>query len=131
MYLTHMPKVLIIEDSEDLREMMTLILKNYRHEVVAASEKIEVDLILSDFKPDVVLIDVWLKNTSGRELCSQIKTIRSGTPVILMSANPKLLDDYKSCEANDILEKPFEIKTLLGKIDSALNNSYTAHQHRG
>lgn len=115
-----MSKLLIIEDSEDLREMMALILKTHKHEVVASSEEINLDLVLRNFKPDVILIDVKLRYISGKELCKQVKAVCEDIPVILMSANPRLLDDYKSCEANDILEKPFEMKELLYKIDNAV-----------
>jgi DNA-binding response OmpR family regulator len=115
-----MSKILVIEDSDDVREMITVLLKSYGHDVVSSSQTININSIISDANPQLILLDVWLGHQSGREICKQIKTANKKLPVILMSADAKLLADYESCQADDILEKPFDIIELKNKIDKLL-----------
>jgi len=117
-----MAKIFIIEDSEDVREMITMVLTTYGHEVKGTSEKTDLTSKIAAFDPQLVLIDVWPGHESGREICKQIKAANAGLPVILMSTNAKLLVDYESCQADDIIEKPFDITELKNKIDKVLNS---------
>lgn len=116
-----MAKILVIEDSKDLRDMIITVLQTYGYDVAGSSEDLPVNSVMSQFNPQLVLLNVWLKNTSGEEVCKLIKTAEPGLPVILMSADEKLLVDHESCKADDILEKPFDIVELKNKIERLLN----------
>jgi DNA-binding response OmpR family regulator len=113
-------KILVIENSDDVREMITVVLKSYGHDVVSSSETININSIISHANPQLILLDIWLGHQSGKEICEQIKRANKNLSVILMSADAKLLADYESCKADDILEKPFDILDLKDKIDRLL-----------
>src|ERR1700733_9373915 len=116
--LLAMAKILIVDDSEDVLEIITLILQKEGYEVEGAASKNKVMNRLSTFVPDIILLDVRLHGEDGRELCREIKQKNSfkSTPIILLSASPELLKDYEECEAFGIVEKPFNINVLIKKI---------------
>ena len=74
------------------------------------------------FKPDLILLDVILNGENGRDICEKIRANKTKIriPIILISANPDWLENCKECGADDILEKPFDIKNLTLKIDHLL-----------
>lgn len=119
-----MANILIVDDSKDLRECFSALLsfKNYTVETASSGSTLN-DAIIS-FRPDLVLMDVKLRTENGRNLCSHLKQ-SSGTsaiPVILISANPELLNDYQQCSADDVLEKPFDMNTLCEKIEKLIHS---------
>jgi DNA-binding response OmpR family regulator len=115
-----MSKILIVEDTSEIAEMMRFVLTVKSHEIgIANSKKIALQMILS-FAPDLLIIDVWLAPGNGRDFCKEIREFDKKIPIILMSANKELLDDYDLCEANEIIEKPFELKELYEKVDRLL-----------
>jgi len=119
-----MARVLIVDDSNDLRDFLSTLLRYKKFEVSTATSKTDVFSSLSFFRPDIILLDVRLKRECGRALCRQIKMAPAGknTAVILLSASPDLLENYIDCDADDILEKPFDINALMDKIVCNLGN---------
>src|ERR1700712_4790413 len=104
-----MAKVLIIEDNVDLLDFFDFFLKRKGFETQTISSKDEINDGLNDFKPDLILLDIWLGADDGREICKEIKKNNQSLPIILMSANAKLLENYTNWSADDIIEKPFDI----------------------
>ena len=73
--------------------------------------------------PDLILLDIWMSGTDGRDVCKALKQISATRtiPVIMISASPDLEISAKDAGADDFLEKPFDMDDLLGKIDVHLN----------
>ncbi len=120
-----MAKILIIENSEDVREMLIEVLNTYGHEVLGISDKSNPISNISSFKPHLVLLDASFGYKYRREICQQIKTAYPNLPICLMATDPKLLGNYEFCEANDFIEKPFDITQLKNKIDRVLSEATT------
>jgi len=118
-----MAKILIIEDSLDLLDFLSIFMGIHEFEVKAVSTKKEVQSVLDNFKPDIILLDVWLGLDNGREICKEIKEKNKNLPIILMSANTALLKDHYLCEADDIIEKPFENNSVISKVNALLKKS--------
>ena len=117
-----MAKILVVDDSPDLLAVFPIIFKMRGFEVQAVSSKDKVIKALTDFEPDVILLDVRLSGEDGRVLCKEIKEKSAGNiAIILTSASPELLDDYKECKADGIIEKPFDIEELTKKVTEVLN----------
>ena len=69
-----------------------------------------------------LLVFVRLQGEDGRELCKEIKEKHNkDIPVILMSASGKLLNDHAEWNADDVIEKPFDIHKLNETINEVLN----------
>ena len=117
-----MSKILVADDSPDLLELFKLMFEASGYEVRTVLYRYSLMNALADFKPDIILLDVLLRANNGRDICKEIKS-KSETknlPVILMSACPEYLLNYKECNADEVLEKPFNITDVLKKINSVL-----------
>jgi DNA-binding response OmpR family regulator len=112
-----MAKILIVDDSVDLVDMLSILLKMNDHEVVAANTKTAMNKVMITFQPDVILLDVLIRDGNGRDICKEIKESDNKVSIILMSANPKLIKDHQKCKADDVIEKPFDIKTVVEKVN--------------
>lgn len=118
-----MANILIVDDSRDLQEYFSALLRFKNYTVETASSGSTLNNAIISFRPDLVLMDVKLRTENGRNLCSRLKQ-DSGTsaiPVILISANPELLNDYQRCSADDVLEKPFDMNMLCEKIEKLIH----------
>jgi DNA-binding response OmpR family regulator len=115
-----MAKILLIEDSKDVAEMLTLLLGMKSHVVETAFSIKEAKQKIDSLSFDIILVDVLLGSDNGKDLCREIRSMDKKVPIILMSANPSLLKDYAECEANAIMEKPFNIKEITDQINKFL-----------
>ena len=116
-----MTNVLIVDDSEELLEVFSHLLKTKGY-LVKSESSFEAALdILEQVVPDIVILDVMLDGGDGRELCKKIKEEYKNIAVILVSSNPLLLENYKECSADVVVEKPFTTKTILGKLNEVSN----------
>src|SRR3982751_6231852 len=80
------PRVLYIEDHEDTRELVTLVLEQKSIEVVTGSTiKSGVALAVSE-EFDLYLLDSWLPDGSGLDLCRKIREFDKATPILFYSA---------------------------------------------
>ena len=120
-----MNKVLIIEDQEDLRELITYNLeKENRFDVVAAENANDALIIIEDLKFDIILLDLMLPGLKGLDFLKILKNNPDHTNVaiIIISAKTDEEDIVKGLKmgADDYLPKPFSFKLLITKIDTIL-----------
>ena len=88
-------------------------------------------LELQENLPEIILLDIWMSGTDGRDVCKALKrqALTKDIPVIMISASPDLENSAKEAGADDFLEKPFDMDDLLGKIDLHLNSSSETGRH--
>ena len=120
-----MVKILIIDDSPELAEFLEFLLTGKGYEIDKLSSGYQLQEKLIQFNPAVILMDVKLQNESGRDICKKIKQDRltNHIPIILLSADPELLENYTECAADAVIEKPFDIKVLLKAVENVLRTS--------
>ena len=122
-----MSKILLVEDNEMNRDMLTRRLERKGFEVVIAVDgQAGVDMATTA-NPDLVLMDLSLPVMDGWEATRHIKAdpaIQS-IPVIALTAHAMAGDEQKALEAgcNDYDTKPIDLKRLLGKIENLLGNA--------
>ena len=116
------PRVLYIEDHDDTRELVTLVLEQRSYEVVSGSTiKTGVDLAGSqDF--DLYLLDSWLPDGSGLDLCRQIRVFDQLTPIVFYSAAAYEIDKDQAlaCGAQAYLIKPSQPSELCNLVTSLI-----------
>jgi two-component system, cell cycle response regulator DivK len=119
-----MPKILLVEDNEMNRDMLSRRLTRNGYEVVIAVDGQQgIDLALSA-RPDLILMDMSLPVIDGWEATRRIKA--EGTtrkiPVIALTAHAMAGDREKAMEVgcDDYDTKPVEIARLLGKMAALL-----------
>jgi len=111
-------KILIADDNEAMRLLLTVALHPYR--VIIAEDGEEAIELAQSHQPDVILMDVMMPEIDGFEALRQLKEdeTTAGIPVILMSAGYTKLQDIKrgmGLGAEDYWKKPFTVLGL-GKI---------------
>jgi CheY-like chemotaxis protein len=112
-------QVLVIDDNADLLMMLTAVLKTKGY-AITVSETADnvIDLIL-EVKPDIILMDMLLSGTDGREICKLIKANPStaSVPLVMLSAYPQAITDCLAAGADAFIEKPFDMKVLLDTVN--------------
>ena len=120
-----MAKILLVEDNEMNRDMLSRRLARKGHEVVVGEDGQQgVDMATSE-APDLILMDMSLPVIDGWEATRRIKAApeTAGIPVIALTAHAMASDRQKALDAgcDDYDTKPVELDRLLGKIDALLN----------
>lgn len=119
-----MSKILLIEDEDSLREIVTFNLEAADHSVISTDNANEALMIMEGFIPDMILLDLMLPGLQGGQFLTLIKSNGkyADIPVIILSAKSTEKDIITGLEngAEDYLSKPFSIKILLAKINVIL-----------
>lgn len=106
--------IAIVDDDIYIGNMVEEVLKGNGYQVLRAYSGTEILLLLSNNKPDLILLDLMMPGLSGEEVLSKI----SGIPIIVVSAKAEIGDKVKLLlgGAVDYITKPFAIEELLARI---------------
>ena len=117
-----MQKNLVVDDDTDLLEMIEMTLSRLGYHITTLAKGSGFINILESNRPDIILLDIFLGDADGRNLCYQMKLqpAYENIPVILYSAGYVPLSTIKNSKADEFIIKPFDIKQLLEKIKSLL-----------
>ena len=119
-----MPKVLLVEDNEMNRDMLSRRLQRKGFEVVMALDGAEGVAMAQSESPDLILMDMSLPVLSGWDATRSLKSDPStrAIPVIALTAHAMESDRQKAKEAgcDDYDTKPINLPVLLKKIDDLL-----------
>ena len=116
------PRVLYVEDHEDTRELVTLVLEQKSYEVVTGSTiKSGVALAYSQ-EFDLYLLDSWLPDGSGLDLCRLIREFDQETPILFYSAAAYEIDRVEAIRsgAQAYLIKPSHPSELCSLVTSLI-----------
>jgi len=121
-----MTKVLLVEDNEMNRDMLSRRLTRRGFEVVFAMDGQQGVALAHSEKPDVILMDMSLPVMDGWEATRRVKadSATRSVPVIGLTAHAMDGDREKAIEAgcDDYDTKPVELDRLIGKIERLLSN---------
>jgi DNA-binding response OmpR family regulator len=114
------PKIIIVDDDRETREMLALTLQLEGFEVTQAANGLRLISTLHVDQPDCILLDVNMSWIDGFELCRAVRKNEAykGIPVIFISARSTSADVRKGYEsgANAYFTKPVELPTLVTRI---------------
>ena len=121
-------RILVVDDQTDLLELLDMSLSQEGYIVRTAPSGAEALAMLAVEKPDLILLDIILGDTSGIKLTTKLKneTETSHIPIILLTAKDSETDIIVglSVGADDYITKPFSTKVLLARIDAVLRRAY-------
>jgi CheY-like chemotaxis protein len=125
-----MAKILLVEDNEMNRDMLSRRLERKGHAILIAVDGQQgVDLARTEV-PDLILLDMSLPVMDGWEAARRIKAepVSKDIPVIALTAHAMSGDKEKALQAgcDDYDTKPVELPRLLGKIQALLDKKATA-----
>jgi len=110
--------VAVCEDDPALRSVLSRSLGGAGHEVVLAHNGAEALRLFPDATPDVVVLDIGLPDSDGRDVCLALRAGGMLAPVLFLTARDAVHDKVAGFEsgADDYLTKPFELPELLVRI---------------
>ena len=124
-----MPRILIIEDDEKLREELKIFLNKNGYEATALTTFDNTINDILKINPDLILLDINLPNTDGEYICKEIRK-KSNMPIIIVTSRDNEIDELLSLNygADQYVTKPFNIQILLAKIAGLLRRNQNAEK---
>lgn len=119
-------RILYIEDHEDTRELVTLLLAQKSYEVITGSTIASGVALAGAEKFDLYLLDSWLPDGSGLDLCQRIRQFDQTTPILFYSAAAYANDHDMAmkCGAQAYLVKPTQPSELCDLVTELIEESH-------
>jgi excisionase family DNA binding protein len=111
-------KILLVDDDVELVELMQdVFVRDGRFEIKTANNGFDAGMMVLDFRPDLVVLDVMLPDINGREVCQRVRSDRTLESVKIMCISGMIeqekINDLRLAGANDFMNKPFSVEDLL------------------
>ncbi len=118
-------KVLLVDDDAELVELMNKVLEeDGRFEVRIASNGFDAGMMVKEYRPDLIVLDVMLPDINGKEVCHRVRSDSSLEDVRILCISGMIEEDkiqeLKLSGADDFLHKPFDIEELVERMCSLL-----------
>jgi len=119
-------KILVVDDDEELVELITDVLESDgRFEVRIANNGFDAGMMVKEYRPDLIVLDVMLPDINGKEVCQRVRSDESldGVRIICISGmvEDDKIDELKQAGADDFLHKPFEVEQLINRMCAQLD----------
>jgi two-component system, OmpR family, response regulator len=133
--MVNMNRILLAEDNDDLRELITDFLSEHGFDVYAAVDGEDAWEAVQTTRYQLVLLDVMMPGMDGFTLCRKIRE-RESVPVLFLTARVLEEDQLRGYElgADDYILKPFSLRVLLAKCQAVLERyqcGMQAEQQKG
>jgi excisionase family DNA binding protein len=114
-------KVLLVDDDVELVELMTKVLEeDGRFEVRIATTGFDAGMMVKEYRPDLIVLDVMLPDINGKEVCQRVRADNTLEEVRILCISGMIEDDkiadLKLSGADEFLHKPFEIEALIERM---------------
>lgn len=121
-------KILIIEDDEKVGSFLSRGLKAEGYLTLLQDSGAGMFDIVSQFEPDVIVLDRMLPQTDGLTLCQQLRSQKVNSRILILSALSEVDERVKGLRAgaDDYLGKPFHFEELLARIEALGKRSVSA-----
>src|ERR1700749_2065238 len=118
------PEILVVDDEEDIRDLISGILKDEGFETRIASDSEAALAAVRARRPQLVVLDIWLQGSrqDGIEVLDVLKREQPDLPVVMVSGHGTIETAVASIKkgAYDFIEKPFKADRLLHVVERAL-----------
>ena len=116
------PHILLAEDDADTRDLLELILQQAGFRVSVTDDPTEVMRLLTTDRFDALLLDNWMPEVTGIELCRRIRSVDATTPIFFCSGAVTDADKNAalSAGAQGYLAKPFDPDELTDTLRAAV-----------
>ncbi len=121
------PHVLVVDDSPTVCRVVTIALSNRGFEVTSAGDGVEAITMVSQRRPDLVLLDITMPKLDGYKVCKLIRGRKETreVPIVMLSGNDGFFDQArgKFAGCTSFLSKPFEPDDLIKEVEKQLSAS--------
>ncbi len=126
------PKVLIVDDEEDILELLRYNFTKEGYEVVSATEGSAVLNLAKQFTPALIILDLMLPGMNGLDVCRALKadSQTKHIPIVMLTAKGEESDIVAGLElgADDYITKPFSPRILIARARSVLRRGVLGEQ---
>ena len=118
-------KVLLVDDDADLVELMTRVIEeDGRFEVRIASNGFDAGMMVKEYRPDLIVLDVMLPDINGKEVCHRVRADTTLEDVRILCISGMIEEDkiqeLRLAGADKFLHKPFDIEELIDEMCALL-----------
>lgn len=118
-------KVLVVDDDPDLVDLiMGALERDVRFETRSVNNGFEAGMMVKEYRPDIIVLDVMLPDINGKDVCVRVRTDQTleGVKIICISGmvEEDKIEELKAAGANDFMAKPFDTAKLVERICSLL-----------
>ena len=113
-------KILIVDDDEELVELLVDVFeRDGRFDIRSANNGFDAGMMVKEFRPDLVVLDVMLPDINGKEVCQRVRSDQSLESVNIICISGMVeqdkIQDLIESGANDFMHKPFTVDRLLDR----------------
>src|SRR5262245_34637440 len=114
-------KALVVDDDEELVELIRDALESDgRFEVRIANNGFDAGMMVKEYHPDVIVLDVMLPDINGKEACQRVRSDSALDDVKIICISGMVeadkIAELKQAGANEFLQKPFDVQSLVEKM---------------
>lgn len=114
-------KILVVDDDEDLMELICDALeRDGRMEVQSVNNGFGAGMMIKEFRPDLIVLDVMLPDINGKEVCTLVRTQPNMDDVRIICISGMVetdkIQELYDAGANDFMKKPFDVDQLVARI---------------
>lgn len=124
-------KILVVDDDVELVELITdVIERDGRFETRSVNNGFDAGMMVTEYRPDLIVLDIMLPDINGKEVCQKIRTDKQIDDVKIICISGMVEEDkvkeLKLAGADDFMHKPFDIEKLLERICDLLDIEATS-----
>jgi len=114
-------KVLVVDDDEDLVELIVDALeRDGRFEIRSVNNGFQAGMMIKEFRPDLIVLDVMLPDINGKEVCTLVRSQKAMDDVRIICISGMVeadkVQELRDAGANDFMQKPFDVDMLITRV---------------
>src|SRR5919205_4133013 len=123
------PRVLVIDDEPNIRELVQVALKFHGCLVTTAATGKQAYREAMSGQPDLIVLDVVLPDVDGFEVCRRLRAAGNDVPVIFLTARDTASDTVTGLAigGDDYVTKPFSVEALVARVTAVLRRASRAY----
>jgi two-component system alkaline phosphatase synthesis response regulator PhoP len=122
----YMTKIMIVDDEQDLREMIELMLHKEGFVTITAENGLDLLNKIDVFEPDIITLDVMMPGLTTREILDKLKEKKTKPKIILLTVIRYSEEEKQKLYQGGVVDyvtKPFELSTLINTIHNHILRS--------
>ena len=124
------PRVLVVDDEPNIRELVQVALKFHGCQVTTAASGADALRQVDMVRPDLIVLDVMLPDLDGFEVCRRLRAAGNEVPVIFLTARDTSSDTVTGLAigGDDYVTKPFSVEALVARVRAVLRRASRSAQ---
>lgn len=124
-------KLLIVDDDQELVDLLAdTFARDGRFDIKTANNGFDAGMLVKEFRPDMVILDIMLPDINGKEVCQRVRSDETLEQVKIICISGMVeqdkVADLRASGADDFMQKPFVVDKLVDRVCDLLDIERTA-----